>query len=128
MSKVGQSSGHVGVVGDSGIGDEQSGDSGDVGLLVGQSGGVESRDGDAARESRSYRVLSCGSSEDPDQRRAELVAEYEYLENPFLTAERFGIQDIIDPVRTRPVLAAWIARAYRLLPELTGPAARTMRP
>lgn len=65
---------------------------------------------------------------DPEQRRAELVAEYEYLENPFRTAERFGIQDVIDPVRTRPVLAAWIERAYRILPELTGPATRTMRP
>lgn len=65
---------------------------------------------------------------DPDERRAELIAEYEYLENPFRTAERFGIQDIIDPARTRPVLATWLERAYRLLPELVGPAARTMRP
>jgi acetyl-CoA carboxylase carboxyltransferase component len=40
--------------------------------------------------------------------------------SPFRTAERFGVQDIIDPRDTRPLLCAWVRDAYRVLPELTG--------
>ena len=49
------------------------------------------------------------------------------IENPFLTAERFAIQDIIDPRTTRPRLCEWVRQAYRLLPEQLGPVRRTMR-
>ncbi|MGE5292450.1 MAG: acyl-CoA carboxylase subunit beta [Micromonosporaceae bacterium] len=40
--------------------------------------------------------------------------------SPFRTAERFGVQDLIDPRDTRPLLCAWVREAYRVLPELTG--------
>lgn len=40
--------------------------------------------------------------------------------SPFRTAERFGVQDLIDPRDSRPLLCAWVRDAYRLLPELTG--------
>jgi acetyl-CoA carboxylase carboxyltransferase component len=40
--------------------------------------------------------------------------------SPFRTAERFGVQDLIDPRDTRPLLCAWVHEAYRVLPELTG--------
>ena len=42
------------------------------------------------------------------------------LTSPFRTAERFGVQDLIDPRDTRPLLCAWVRDAYRVLPELTG--------
>ena len=40
--------------------------------------------------------------------------------SPFRTAERFGVQDLIDPRDTRPLLCAWVRAAYRVLPELIG--------
>lgn len=67
------------------------------------------------------------ASEDPRARRDELVQGFEYLENPFLTAEKFGINDIIDPRDTRAMLCAWVSRAYKLLPEQLGVKARVMR-
>jgi acetyl-CoA carboxylase carboxyltransferase component len=48
--------------------------------------------------------------------RRELIA----VSSPFRTAERFGVQDMIDPRDTRPLLCEWVRNAYRVLPELTG--------
>ncbi len=42
------------------------------------------------------------------------------VSSPFRTAERFGVQDLIDPRETRPLLCAWVRDAYRVLPTLTG--------
>jgi acetyl-CoA carboxylase carboxyltransferase component len=42
------------------------------------------------------------------------------VSSPFRTAERFGVQDMIDPRDSRPLLCAWVRDAYRVLPELTG--------
>ncbi len=42
------------------------------------------------------------------------------VSSPFRTAERFGVQDLIDPRDTRPLLCAWVTDAYRVLPEQTG--------
>jgi len=64
---------------------------------------------------------------DSEERRAELIAQFKPLENPFITAQRFGIQDIIDPRHTRPILCAWVGRAYRLVPSLLGTTGRYMR-
>ncbi|MFC9660026.1 acyl-CoA carboxylase subunit beta [Nocardia sp. NPDC127606] len=66
-------------------------------------------------------------SDDPAALRKELYARFQPVENPFRTAERFGIQDIIDPRDTRPMLCEWIRQAYRILPEHLGTTARTMR-
>jgi acetyl-CoA carboxylase carboxyltransferase component len=48
--------------------------------------------------------------------------------SPFRTAERFGVQDLIDPRDSRPLLCDWVQDAYRVLPELTGPPAFGTRP
>jgi acetyl-CoA carboxylase carboxyltransferase component len=48
--------------------------------------------------------------------------------SPFRTAERFGVQDLIDPRDSRPLLCAWVRDAYRVLPELTGRPAFGTRP
>lgn len=66
-------------------------------------------------------------AEDPTKLRNELYEELSPIENPFLTAERFGIQDVIDPRTTRHRLCEWTELAYRLLPEQLGVASRTMR-
>lgn len=66
-------------------------------------------------------------SENPDGLRKELYGRFHPVENPFRTAERFGIQDIIDPRETRPILCEWVRQAYRILPEQLGVTTRTMR-
>jgi acetyl-CoA carboxylase carboxyltransferase component len=67
------------------------------------------------------------ASEDPEARRRELETYYDQLQSPFRTAERFGVQDIIDPRDTRPILCDWVEQAYEVLPEQLGPRYRMMR-
>ncbi|MBC8247311.1 MAG: methylmalonyl-CoA carboxyltransferase, partial [Deltaproteobacteria bacterium] len=67
------------------------------------------------------------ASENPDARREELESYYDQLQSPFRTAERFGVQDIIDPRDTRPILCDWVEQVYEILPEQLGPAYRMMR-
>ena len=67
------------------------------------------------------------SSEDPDARLGELEDHYDQLQSPFRTAEKFGVNDIIDPRDTRPILCDWVEQAYEVLPEQSGPIYRMMR-
>ena len=64
---------------------------------------------------------------DPAARTEELENHFAQYASPFRTAERFGINDVIDPRDTRALLCDWIEDAYEQLPELVGPRARTMR-
>jgi hypothetical protein len=48
--------------------------------------------------------------------------------SPFRTAEIFGVEEIIDPRDTRPLLCEWVETAYYLLPDQLGPIKRGMRP
>jgi len=50
------------------------------------------------------------------------------LRSPFRTAEAFGIEEIIDPRDTRPLLCEWVETAYDLLPTQLGPKRRGCRP
>ncbi len=68
------------------------------------------------------------AAEDPETRRKEIETRLNELSSPFRTAEMFGIEEIIDPRDTRPLLCDWIETAYRLLPSRLGPKLRGMRP
>ncbi len=68
------------------------------------------------------------AAEDPDKLRREIEARLEGMRSPFLTAEAFGIEEIIDPRDTRPLLCQWVEDAYRILPSELGPKTRGMRP
>lgn len=68
------------------------------------------------------------ASDDPDALRAKLEAELSGMRSPFLTAEFFGVEEIIDPRDTRPLLVDWARRAYTLVSQALGPRARGMRP
>ena len=48
--------------------------------------------------------------------------------SPFRTAEAFGIEEIIDPRDTRPILCEWVETAYEALPSQLGPKPRGTRP
>ncbi|HEV8673894.1 MAG TPA: carboxyl transferase domain-containing protein [Methylomirabilota bacterium] len=59
---------------------------------------------------------------------AEIEARLNALRSPFRTAEAFGIEEIIDPRDTRPILTDWVGLAYENEATRLGVKARGMRP
>lgn len=55
------------------------------------------------------------ASADPQAALAELHARLNALRSPFRTAEAYGVEEIIDPRQTRPLLCEFSEDAYRLL-------------
>lgn len=53
------------------------------------------------------------AAEDPDAARSEMIARFRTQLSPLKAAEAYGIDDVIDPRDTRPVLARALARATR---------------
>ncbi len=70
------------------------------------------------------------ASEDPVALRQEIQDRLDAVRSPFRTAEKFGIEDVIDPADTRPILCDWAKRAHELvaLDAHHGPVTRGMRP
>lgn len=69
------------------------------------------------------------AADDPNKLREELEAKLASLRDPILTAEAFGVEEIIDPQDTRPLLIEFVRRAYEIISsETRGPKARGMRP
>ena len=68
-------------------------------------------------------------ADDPDRLREELEAKLASLRDPILTAEVFGVEEIIDPRDTRPLLVEFARRACQIVAaESRGPKTRGMRP
>jgi acetyl-CoA carboxylase carboxyltransferase component len=65
---------------------------------------------------------------DPEARRRELEEEMGAAQSVFPRAEDFGVHDLVDPRRTRPVLCAWIDEIQAELRHLLGPRTYSMRP
>jgi acetyl-CoA carboxylase carboxyltransferase component len=70
------------------------------------------------------------AAEDPVALREQIAARLEAVTSPFRTAERFSVEEIIDPRDTRPILCDWAERAHELVRhELSaGPKTRGPRP
>jgi acetyl-CoA carboxylase carboxyltransferase component len=68
------------------------------------------------------------SAADPDAERERLENTMIAVRNPFLTAEAFNIEDIIDPRETRPMLAEWVEQAYEAVLPTVGRKTRGARP
>jgi len=70
------------------------------------------------------------ASDDPAALRDEIEVRLNAVRSPFRTAERFGVEEIIDPRDTRPLLCDWAERAHELIAyELgKGPKSRGVRP
>jgi acetyl-CoA carboxylase carboxyltransferase component len=64
---------------------------------------------------------------DPKAYLAELEERYHSLESPFRTAERFGVEEVIDPRETRERLCEWIHDSADVLAEQLGPRDRGYR-
>ena len=65
---------------------------------------------------------------DPDSRRRELEDEMFAAQSVFPRAEEFGVHELIDPRRTRPVLCQWVDEIQAELRHGLGPRSYTMRP
>jgi acetyl-CoA carboxylase carboxyltransferase component len=59
-------------------------------------------------------------ADDPAVLLADIRARLDAVRNPMRTAERFGIEEIIDPRETRPLLCDWVRDAYATLPAAPG--------
>lgn len=59
---------------------------------------------------------------------ARIATQLERIGSPFRTAERFGVQDVIDPRESRALLCDWVRDAYALLPEQIGRPSFGLRP
>ncbi len=68
------------------------------------------------------------ASSDPEKLRKELEDKFNAIRSPLRTAEAFGIEEIIDPRDTRPLLVDWVHQAYEIVPTQLGIRTRTMRP
>ncbi len=67
---------------------------------------------------------------DPEALREEIATRLEAVTSPFRTAERFSVEEIIDPRDTRPILCDWAERAHELVRHDLhhGPKTRGLRP
>ena len=62
------------------------------------------------------------AAEDPDAKRAEIEARLHAISSPFRNAHAFGVEEIIDPRDTRPLLVDFMRDAQRVVAaELLGP-------
>ncbi len=70
------------------------------------------------------------AADDPAALRDEIEARLNAVRSPFRTAERFGVEEIIDPRDTRPLLCDWAERAHELVryDVHAGPKRRGLRP
>jgi acetyl-CoA carboxylase carboxyltransferase component len=70
------------------------------------------------------------AADDPVALRAEIEQRLNAVRSPFRTAERFGVDEIIDPRDTRPLLCEWAERAHQLIGYelVNGPKLRGLRP
>ena len=84
---------------------------------------------DRGRDRGTYR-RELEAADDPAALRTEIVERLDAVRSPFRTAERFGIEEIIDPRDTRPILCDWAERAHELVRQDlgAGPKARGLRP
>ena len=65
-------------------------------------------------------------ADNPEQLKKEIVKRIKVASSPFKTAEKFLVEDIIDPRETRPKICQWIKLAFPTLK--TGPSSFGFRP
>ena len=62
-------------------------------------------------------------AEDPEAKREEIEQRLQAISSPFRNAHAFGVEDIIDPRDTRPLLIDFIEDAWRVIQTQLGPVA-----
>lgn len=61
------------------------------------------------------------SAADPEAMRAEIEAKLQSIASPFRNAHAFGIEDLIDPRDTRPLLVDFVEDAWKVIQTQLGP-------
>ena len=61
------------------------------------------------------------AASDPEAKRIELEERVRKYASPFRTAEAFGVEEIIDPRDTRPLLCEFVRRAQDITATQLGP-------
>lgn len=64
------------------------------------------------------------AADDPAAKEKEIEAELRPFASPFRTAEAFEVEDIIDPIETRPFFCKFVELAYARLKHSLGPQSR----
>jgi acetyl-CoA carboxylase carboxyltransferase component len=65
------------------------------------------------------------AAHDPETKRVEIENRLVELSSPFRTAEAFGVEEIIDPRDTRPILCQFVKIAQGITATQLGPKSRT---
>jgi len=60
---------------------------------------------------------------DPEAKRREIEDRLQAISSPFRNAHAFGIEEIIDPRDTRPLLVDFIEDAWKVVQTQLGPVA-----
>ncbi|RNF40230.1 acyl-CoA carboxylase subunit beta [Planococcus salinus] len=68
------------------------------------------------------------ASDNPEELRQQILDRLNKVVSPLRTAEKFGVEEIIDPRDTRPLLCEWIKDVYELLPHQLGSTKNRYRP
>ena len=106
--------------------------------LYGVAGGLHQRGGDALYRRYCWPSTHGGSmhieggaaiaykrdiadAADPEAKRREIEARLQAISSPFRNAHAFGIEEIIDPRETRPLLADFVQDAQSVLATQLGP-------
>jgi acetyl-CoA carboxylase carboxyltransferase component len=65
------------------------------------------------------------AARDPETKRVEIEKRLVELSSPFRTAEAFGVEEVIDPRDTRPILCQFVKIAQGITATQLGPKSRT---
>lgn len=68
------------------------------------------------------------AADDPEGKRIEIEERLDKVRSPVRTAEAFGVEELIDPRDTRPLLCEWVEEAYRVEATRLGVRQRSVRP
>ena len=60
-------------------------------------------------------------AEDPEAMRAEIEGRLHAISSPFRNAHAFGIEELIDPRDTRPLLVDFMEDAWKVIQTQLGP-------
>jgi acetyl-CoA carboxylase carboxyltransferase component len=76
-----------------------------------------------------FKRMLAEAGDEAESMKREIADRLEAVRSPFRTAEAFLVEDIIDPVETRPLLADWVHSAYDVLASTrTGARPGNVRP